>query len=237
MEKASESTTGDDESVPVLVDKKRYHDLDALRACAMLLGIVIHGLQSFMAMPFPVPQDINQSPEIYGYAFNIIHGFRMPLFFLISGFFTAMLWRNRGLRNLLKHRAKRILLPLVVAVPILWLSVSFLVIPVGKWKAESRKASAQGQEASIEKTIWGAARRGDLEAIKKHLAEEGADVNATGGKSWQSTPLRAAAIYGHAKAVQLLIEEGADVNATASPDRATALSTAVFSDIQKRRNC
>ena len=106
MEKASESTTGDDESVPVLVDKKRYHDLDALRACAMLLGIVIHALQSFIPIPIPVaPQDINQSPEIYGYVFNIIHGFRMPLFFLISGFFTAMLWRNLGLRNLIKHRA------------------------------------------------------------------------------------------------------------------------------------
>ena len=228
MEKATRSVSGDDESAPVLADKKRYHDLDALRGFAMLLGIVLHGLMSFMPIPLPVPQDINQSPEIYGYVFNIIHGFRMPLFFLISGFFTAMLWRKRGLRNLLKHRAKRILLPLVVAVPVLWLSVILLVFPVGKWKAESRKPSAQGQEANIENTIWGAARRGDIEAIKKHLAEEGADVNATGGKSWQSTPLRAAAIYGHAKAVQLLIEEGADVNATASPDRATALSTAVF---------
>jgi fucose 4-O-acetylase-like acetyltransferase len=98
------------------VDKKRYHDLDALRGFAMLLGIVIHGLMSFMPIPLPVPQDINQSPEIYEYVFNIIHGLRMPPFFLISGVFTAMLWRNRGLRNLLKHRAKRILLPMVVAV-------------------------------------------------------------------------------------------------------------------------
>ncbi len=182
MEKASESTTGDDESVPVLVDKKRYHDLDALRAGAMLLGVVIHGLQSFMAMPFPVPQDINQSPEIYGYAFNIIHGFRMPLFFLISGFFTAMLWRNLGLRNLLKHRAKRILLPLVVMTPLLWLIIIFFVFPVGKWKAETRKASTQNQKASalaqnknIESTIWSAAQNGDTEAIKRHT-ENGADL-------------------------------------------------------------
>ena len=115
-EKATRSVSGDDESAPVLADKKRYHDLDALRGFAMLLGIVLHGLMSFMPIPLPVPQDINQSPEIYGYVFNIIHGFRMPLFFLISGFFTAMLWRKRGLRNLLKHRAKRILLPLAVAV-------------------------------------------------------------------------------------------------------------------------
>ncbi len=101
------------------MDKTRYHDLDALRSCAMLLGIVIHGLLSFMPIPLPmVPQDINQNPEIYGYIFNFIHGFRMQLFFLISGFFTAMLWRKQGLRNLLKHRAKRILFPLIIFAPI-----------------------------------------------------------------------------------------------------------------------
>ncbi|MGY9006992.1 MAG: acyltransferase family protein, partial [Alphaproteobacteria bacterium] len=104
------------------MDKKRYHDLDALRGFAMLLGIVIHGLLSFMPIPIPgVPQDINQNPEVYGYVFNFIHGFRMQLFFLISGFFTAMLWRKQGLRKLFKHRAKRILVPLIIAMPILWI--------------------------------------------------------------------------------------------------------------------
>jgi fucose 4-O-acetylase-like acetyltransferase len=104
------------------LDKKRYHDLDALRGFAMLLGIVIHGLLSFMPIPIPgVPQDINQNPEVYGYVFNFIHGFRMQLFFLISGFFTAMLWRKQGLRKLFKHRAKRILVPLIIAMPILWI--------------------------------------------------------------------------------------------------------------------
>jgi len=104
--------------LPLTLDKTRYHDLDALRSCAMLLGIVIHGLLSFMPIPLPmVPQDINQNPEIYGYIFNFIHGFRMQLFFLISGFFTAMLWRKQGLRSLLKHRAKRILFPLIIFAP------------------------------------------------------------------------------------------------------------------------
>ena len=97
MEKATRSVSGDDESAPVLANKKRYHDLDALRGFAMLLGIVIHGLMSFMPIPLPgFPQDINQNPEVFGYVFNFIHGFRMQLFFLISGFFTAMLWRKQG---------------------------------------------------------------------------------------------------------------------------------------------
>lgn len=214
-----------------LADKKRYHDLDALRGFAMLLGIVIHALQSFIPIPIPVaPQDINQSPEIYGYVFNVIHGFRMPLFFLISGFFTAMLWRNLGLRDLLKHRAKRILLPLVIMTPLMWLIIIIFVFPVGKWKAESRKISeetnAQVQEKYVESTIWSAAQNGDTEAINRYL-EQGADINATGGKMMSYPPLIRAAMNGHARAAQLLIEKGADVNAKAF-DGMTALTFAVF---------
>jgi len=216
------------------MNKKRYHDLDALRGFAMLLGIVIHALQSFIPIPIPVaPQDINQNPEIYGYVFNIIHGFRMPLFFLISGFFTAMLWRNLGLRDLLKHRARRILLPLVVMTPLMWLIIIIFVFPVGKWKAQTRKestqdhkASAQAQNKNIESTIWSAAQNGDTEAIKRHL-QKGADVNATGGEMMPYPPLIRAAMNGHTKAVQLLVEKGADVNAKAF-DGMTALTFAVF---------
>ena len=49
----------------------------------------------------------------------------MPLFFLISGFFTAMLWRRRGLNALLQHRIRRIFLPciagLITIVPVTWI--------------------------------------------------------------------------------------------------------------------
>ena len=37
------------ESPPIL-QKKRYHDLDALRATAMLLGILLHGVISFLSL-------------------------------------------------------------------------------------------------------------------------------------------------------------------------------------------
>ncbi len=39
---------------PPVLEKKRYHDLDALRAFAMLLGIVLHGVISFF--PFMDPR-------------------------------------------------------------------------------------------------------------------------------------------------------------------------------------
>ena len=92
---------------------KRYHDLDALRAFAMLLGILLHGLLSFVGWDVWPVQDVNQS-ELYGIPVMFIHGFRMSLFFFVSGFFTMMMWGKRGSTGLLVHRFKRIVLPFFV---------------------------------------------------------------------------------------------------------------------------
>ena len=91
----------------------------------MLLGIVLHAALSYTGIPIWPTVDDAWLPfmEIH----NIIHGFRMPLFFLLSGFFTAMLWKRRGLGGLLIHRVKRILLPLVVGmftiIPLTWAAI------------------------------------------------------------------------------------------------------------------
>jgi len=59
-------------------------------------------------------------------------------------------------------------------------------------------------------SIHDAARTGNIEAVKQHLAD-GAEVNAksSGGR----TPLHWAAIEGHKEIAELLIAKGADVNA------------------------
>ena len=76
---------------------------------------------------------------------------------------------------------------------------------------------------SIENTLAGAARTGDLEAIKQHIAD-GADVNAL---QLEMPPLAWAAVMGQTKAVRLLIESGADVN-TRGEDGGTPLHGAAF---------
>lgn len=76
----------------------------------MLLGIVLHTALAYAPVNWIV-QDI-QRHEGLGLLTVAIHGFRMPLFFMMSGFFTAMLWRKRGLPALLKHRIRRIFFPL-----------------------------------------------------------------------------------------------------------------------------
>jgi hypothetical protein len=91
-------------------DTVRRHDLDALRAAAMLLGIAYHSALSFCLGAGWVVRDDRQSTALYVFQ-AFVHGFRMPLFMLLSGFFTAMLWRKRGLRGLLVNRCRRVLLP------------------------------------------------------------------------------------------------------------------------------
>jgi ankyrin repeat protein len=55
-----------------------------------------------------------------------------------------------------------------------------------------------------------AAKDGDIEAVKQHLAA-GADVNAKAGDG--TTPLHPAAANDHKELAELLIEKGANVNA------------------------
>lgn len=100
----------------------RHHDLDALRATAMLLGIVLHACTRFM--PY-YDADDEVARTTFSTTIRVVHGFRMPLFFLISGFFTAMLWHRRGALSLLRHRAKRVLLPFVLSV--------LLIVPFIGW--------------------------------------------------------------------------------------------------------
>ena len=140
---ASEPTAAKAESMQTDTVARR-HDLDALRAIAMLLGIVLHSALSFAPIPWSVSD--SQQSGLFGILFGAIHGFRMPLFFLISGFFTAMLWRKRGLKGLIVQRLKRILLPLGIGcltiVPAMW-GVEFFI----------QQASAPAKEHESERGI------------------------------------------------------------------------------------
>src|SRR5437868_15155388 len=72
----------------------RRSDFDALRAGAMLLGIVLHASLSFFPSYWMVTD--RRQNDGFGVVFSAIHGFRMPLFFVMSGFFSAMPLHRRG---------------------------------------------------------------------------------------------------------------------------------------------
>ena len=75
-------------------------------------------------------------------------------------------------------------------------------------------------------SIGSAARKGNIKAIKQHLAA-GADVNAKYADG--STPLHFAAVVGRREVVELLIAEGAEVNVKDKYD-GTPLHSATAND-------
>ena len=73
--------------------------------------------------------------------------------------------------------------------------------------------------------LWSAAKTGNIEAVKRFLADN-ADINAVDSR-FGVTPLCWAAFSGRAEIIELLIESGADVNAK-NRDAGTALHGAAF---------
>ena len=198
----------------------RRSDLDALRAGAMLLGIVLHASLSFFPSYWMVT-DCRQDPA-FGIVFSAIHGFRMPVFFVMSGFFSAMLLHRRGRGALVKHRLHRVLLPLLAGM--------FTIVPLTIGVSTLAMSSAPrqpGSAAPAEGTsnIWEAARAGDLDALERHLAN-GSEVDGVDPEHG-GTPLMWAAVKGRAEAMELLIRRGANVNAVGR-DGGTALHGAAF---------
>ena len=74
-------------------------------------------------------------------------------------------------------------------------------------------------------SIHEAARRGNLEEIKKHI-NEGNDLNEN--ESIFGSPLHNAIAYGQLETVKLLIDEGADVNQKSPEDGSSTVIRAVF---------
>ena len=195
---------------------RRWHDLDALRGFAMLLGIGLHAALAFFPLFWPV-QDRHASFDGPFDEFVVaVHGFRMPLFFLLSGFFTTMLWRRRGLGALVWHRVRRIGLPLALGM--------ITVVPAIDWVSERAFESATPVTATV---IGGDGRwevsaaleagsRGDIwtpiflnqPGGVDQAIEAGADVNTRGDDDW--TPLHLAAVMDQPSSVDSLLAAGAD---------------------------
>ncbi|MDF3013567.1 MAG: hypothetical protein K0Q78_1771, partial [Cellvibrio sp.] len=93
-------------------EMERLHYLDNLRALAMIGGVFFHAALAYSPIlhNFWLTADTQQSGlvDIVGW---FSHLFRMPLFFVIAGFFVALLVSKRGMGGMLANRAKRILLP------------------------------------------------------------------------------------------------------------------------------
>ena len=79
---------------------QRFYDLDVLRAVTMFLGIVLHAGVFVLpeAIPiWPIHDEAATGDPTYKLVIEALHAFRMPVFFLLSGFFCTLLWQRRKL--------------------------------------------------------------------------------------------------------------------------------------------
>ena len=80
----------------------RYHGLDALRAGAMLLGILLHGVMSFIEPPVPIWPAVDRArSDLIGAFVLAVHAFRLQVFFVMAGFFyvSKMVSRRAATRS------------------------------------------------------------------------------------------------------------------------------------------
>lgn len=111
-----------------MADTKRYYAFDALRATMMFLGIVIHSAINYSSSDdMTWPLRAKDTSVVFFFLVDFIHAFRMPLFFLLAGFFGAFLCFNKSPEEMLKSRFRRILLPFIVFLIVLrpFLNFSF----------------------------------------------------------------------------------------------------------------
>jgi surface polysaccharide O-acyltransferase-like enzyme len=99
--------------VQVVTPSIRFHALDWARVVAMFLGVFYHLPIAFMAGGFGMDFSFGGSPKTP--IDNWLHSFRMPLFFLISGFFAQMMLGKYGAARYLARRWWRIGAPLIIA--------------------------------------------------------------------------------------------------------------------------
>ncbi len=108
----------------------RLHAIDAVRAAALLLGIVLHATLSFIpeldATLWPV-SDNQKSPALAVVMF-LTHIFRMSVFFLVAGLLAHMLFHRLGFAAFWRNRAARILAPLVLAWPVCFIAIAAVVL-------------------------------------------------------------------------------------------------------------
>lgn len=114
--------------------KQREYFLDSIRAWLMLLGIPFHLSLIYSAHQWHV----NSATSSAGFTlFNdFIHAFRMQVFFVISGYFSYMLFLRYPIKRWWKVRVLRVGIPMLAAIPLLTLP-QFLMLLSIKGQAET----------------------------------------------------------------------------------------------------
>jgi glucan biosynthesis protein C len=132
-------------------DPQRFHSLDAVRAWALLAGIVLHATMShlpgFAALHWPISD--RSTSETLGLTFFVIHIFRMSLFFIVAGFFARLLHQRLGTGGLIRNRLRRIGLPLVASMVLIGPLVIVAIVLAAKLTGQAPAQPVAGAQPPV----------------------------------------------------------------------------------------
>ncbi|CAI0715292.1 Glucans biosynthesis protein C [Serratia entomophila] len=104
---------------------QREFFLDSIRAYLMLLGVPFHLSLIYSSHAWAVN---SATPSFSLTVLNdFIHAFRMQVFFVISGYFSYMLYQRYERRQWLKVRLERVAIPLLSSIPLITVPQFFML--------------------------------------------------------------------------------------------------------------
>jgi len=105
--------------------QQREYFLDSIRAWLMLLGVPFHLSLIYSSQSWSVNSE--QPSEWLTLLNDFIHAFRMQVFFVISGYFSYMLFLRYTPEHWLKVRLERVGIPMLAAIPLITLPQFFIL--------------------------------------------------------------------------------------------------------------
>lgn len=91
----------------------RIYYMDSLRSVLIILGIFLHAANIYHVDGTWLISDPQQHP-IFNQITYVIHMFRLPAFFILSGYFSLFIYQHYGLKKFLIYRVRQIVIPVVV---------------------------------------------------------------------------------------------------------------------------
>lgn len=115
--------------------QQREYFFDSIRAYLMLLGVPFHVSLIYSSQTWSV--NSLASSEWLTLLNDFIHAFRMQVFFVISGYFSYMLFLKYAPTHWLKVRLERVGIPMLAAIPLLTVPQFFMIkawtTKIGNW--------------------------------------------------------------------------------------------------------
>ncbi|MDB5860073.1 MAG: hypothetical protein JWQ76_3762 [Ramlibacter sp.] len=176
----------------------RLHALDNLRAIMMWLGVVLHVAAIHLAGPSPLPWRDEKRTAFADVLVAFIHAFRMPVFFILAGFFVAWLVQRHGPAGMLRNRLRRLALPFAVFWPVLTLALGGAALlylhrmAYGSWGLDLALAPPETRGAPNTMHLWflwlliwfGVLTRLAWRAGNRIYARAGMLLRAIGARAW-----------------------------------------------------